>query len=242
MTAFRSIHRSAPNQRGAVLFVALVFLVLLTLLGLVASGNSVLQERMLGGLRSQQLGLMGAESALRGGEFAVWSAAQNASLSEGGDSLPPCNSGQTFLGAGGALGCAYDRSGGIEHYNVTRFRSSRAWPADGELLVQGANVYQPEVTGLSGNVETASIVDQPQYLIEDLGLDASGNGGVKGRMAGARLQEGGGSGGGAPPRRLYRITARSPAGNPNGAVSVVESVYSAYGTNHQYNPDAPPSP
>jgi len=61
------VNRGVPaRQRGAVLFVALIFLILLTLLGLAASGNSILQERMTGGVRNRQLALMGAESGARG--------------------------------------------------------------------------------------------------------------------------------------------------------------------------------
>ncbi|MBS0487131.1 MAG: pilus assembly protein PilX, partial [Proteobacteria bacterium] len=60
------IQPSPNRQQGAVLFVALVFLILITLLGLTASGTSILQERMAGGLRNGQMGLMGAETALRG--------------------------------------------------------------------------------------------------------------------------------------------------------------------------------
>ena len=40
------------RQQGAVLFVALVFLVLITLLGLTAASTSILQERMTGGMRN----------------------------------------------------------------------------------------------------------------------------------------------------------------------------------------------
>lgn len=225
---------NARAQRGAVLFVAMIFLILLTLLGLAASSTSILQERMTGGMRSQQLGLMGAESALRGGEFAVWGAALHASLSTGGDALPPCP------GGAGAAGCLYDRPGGVENSAVTTFRTSKTWAS---TPVAGAATYAPTISGFATTdpAATASIASQPRYLLEDLGLDTSGNGSIKGRMGGARDQELGGPGG-APPRRLYRVTATSQGGNVNGAVSAVESVYSAYGTNHQYNPDAPPAP
>ena len=38
------------HQHGAVLFVALVFLILITLLALTATGTSILQEKMTGGM------------------------------------------------------------------------------------------------------------------------------------------------------------------------------------------------
>ena len=84
-----SSHRAAA-QRGAVLFVALVFLLLLTLLGLTASSTSILQERMTGGMRNAHLAAMGTESALRGGEVDLWAAAPRSSYALGGLALPPC--------------------------------------------------------------------------------------------------------------------------------------------------------
>jgi Tfp pilus assembly protein PilX len=71
------IPTSCKSQQGAVLFVALVFLVLITLLGLTASSTSILQERMTGGLRNGQLGLMGAETAARGAEAWLWNLSNN---------------------------------------------------------------------------------------------------------------------------------------------------------------------
>ncbi|MGA9828510.1 MAG: PilX N-terminal domain-containing pilus assembly protein [Rhodanobacteraceae bacterium] len=53
-------HRS----RGAVLFVALIMLLLLTLLGVTAAQVTVMQERMSGNFRVQQLAFERSESAL----------------------------------------------------------------------------------------------------------------------------------------------------------------------------------
>lgn len=51
------VFRVPRDQRGAVLFVALVFLILLTLLALTATSTSILQEKMTGGMRNRQLSL-----------------------------------------------------------------------------------------------------------------------------------------------------------------------------------------
>lgn len=57
--------RTMPcRARGAVLFVALIFLILLTLLGITAAQVTVLQERMSGSFRVQQLAFERAESAM----------------------------------------------------------------------------------------------------------------------------------------------------------------------------------
>lgn len=56
------------TERGAVLIIALVFLLVLTLLGITATSTSTMQERMAGNLRDNNLAFQSAESALRDGE------------------------------------------------------------------------------------------------------------------------------------------------------------------------------
>lgn len=53
------------KQRGATLIVGLLFLVALTLLGVMAMKSAVLQERMAGGSRDHNLAFQAAEAALR---------------------------------------------------------------------------------------------------------------------------------------------------------------------------------
>ena len=67
MSARRSaIIRSAPvHQRGAVLFIALIMLLLLTLIGITAMQVTLLQERMAGGFRVQHQAFEGTEGLLK---------------------------------------------------------------------------------------------------------------------------------------------------------------------------------
>ncbi|HEX7115984.1 MAG TPA: PilX N-terminal domain-containing pilus assembly protein [Steroidobacter sp.] len=63
--------RSLPSvkaQRGAVLVVSLLLLLVMTLLALGASQSTRLQERMAGNQRDMDLALQGAEAGLRGAE------------------------------------------------------------------------------------------------------------------------------------------------------------------------------
>lgn len=55
------------RARGAVLFVALIVLILLTLLGITAAQVTVLQERMSGSFRAQQLAFERAEGRMAAG-------------------------------------------------------------------------------------------------------------------------------------------------------------------------------
>ena len=63
---------SAPaQQRGAVLIVALIMLLLLTVIGLSSMRGTSLQENMAGNMRDSNLSLQASEAALRKGEEEV---------------------------------------------------------------------------------------------------------------------------------------------------------------------------
>lgn len=68
-SAFKST--VAKVQRGAVLIVSLVFLLLLSMLGLSSLQNATLQEKMAGSLNLRQASFHAAESVLRAGEARV---------------------------------------------------------------------------------------------------------------------------------------------------------------------------
>ena len=57
------------QQRGAVLIVSLLLLLVMTLLGLGASQSTRMQERMAGNQRDLELALQGSEAALRAAEY-----------------------------------------------------------------------------------------------------------------------------------------------------------------------------
>lgn len=56
------------QQKGAVLLVALVMLLLLTIIGVASMRGTSLQENMANNLKERQLAFQGAEAALRAGE------------------------------------------------------------------------------------------------------------------------------------------------------------------------------
>lgn len=59
---------SMLRQRGSALAISLIFLLLMTLLGVSAMRSSNMQERMAGNLRDRNMAFQSAEAALRGGE------------------------------------------------------------------------------------------------------------------------------------------------------------------------------
>lgn len=69
--AFRSVHQAttaADLQSGAALVTGLIFLVILTLLGVTAMQTSTMEERMSGNARDRNIALQAAEAALRDAE------------------------------------------------------------------------------------------------------------------------------------------------------------------------------
>lgn len=65
-------HRAvASRQRGVALVVGLIFLALLTLVAITAVQTTVLEEKMAGGLKNENLAFQAAESALRDAEVQI---------------------------------------------------------------------------------------------------------------------------------------------------------------------------
>lgn len=200
-------------QQGSALIVVLIFLILVTLLAISACERSLLQERMAGSLRNAQQAQASAETALRGAEYRIWSAA-----SQMGVSLH-CLDGAVSRDDG----CVIYRPASTPYRAngmVTRFQSAQGWLSGAGVTYTGAtqggftdNLAQP----------TASLARNPVYLIEDLGREAPPGAGA--------LHESGSTGPNnhdpaTEVMHIYRITARATGGNPN-VVSVVQSTFDA---------------
>lgn len=200
----------AQNERGTVLVVALVFLMLLTLLSITAASHSLLQQRMAGGQRDAQQAEMGAEAALRGAEWRLWMAsATSSALRCGSAVITDC-----YLND--------PRSGPVEAVKV--FRASEGW----------VSAYGTEYNAGNGGVDftrppseagNAALARNPRYLIEDLGPELPPDTGVQ-HESGATGA--GGVGYTSTSRHVYRITARSTGGSAN-TLRVLESTFSAKG-------------
>lgn len=219
------VHRAQPRfpqrarERGAVLLVALIFLILLTLLAIGASSGSLLQQRMVAGTRSAQLANLGANTALRGAEWQLWSNASD--LSKG---LFQCGN-NTINATTGCINydpnaAAYGATG-----MVTQFRTgNNAWLSTG-IEYKGLDSSGYTSTAVA-NDYTASpnMAANPRYIIENLGL-------VRPPDAGPQHESGAtGSNMGGPGQNIriniYRITARATGGTKN-VVRVAQSTFDA---------------
>lgn len=137
----------AQHQKGAVLVVSLLILLVMTVLGIAAMGTTTLQERMAYNNRQQQVAFQSAEAALRSAEN--WLAANVTDLA----------------------------SLAINFNNTTPVSgnySERA-PMTGVATrpLTGFNIYDDSVWLTTGNavVVTAgtTVTQQPRYIIEYMG-------------------------------------------------------------------------
>ncbi|QAY91586.1 PilX N-terminal domain-containing pilus assembly protein [Pseudomonas sp. ACM7] len=96
-----SISPVTPHaQRGMALLVSLVFLLLLTLIGLSSMQNATLQEKMAASVTLRNQSFQGAESALRVGESAVQLDTFSLPVCSGTTQCAPPAESSTITGAG----------------------------------------------------------------------------------------------------------------------------------------------
>ena len=134
---------SSRKERGAVLIVSLLLLLVMTILALGASQSTRLQERMAGSMRSQDLAFQAAEAGLRAGER--W-------LGNEGMTAPPlpCN----------VIPCQVYERGFLDRdtsYQDQAFQD-RAWWNDRALTYSAT-------TSISGDGMAKA---EPQFYIEEL--------------------------------------------------------------------------
>lgn len=81
--------QAKPYQRGSALIISLVFLLLLTMIGITSIQDSTLQERMAGNERDRNLAFQAAEASLREGEAYLREESQVFTASGTGGLLSP---------------------------------------------------------------------------------------------------------------------------------------------------------
>ncbi|MGF6709878.1 type IV pilus assembly protein PilX [Luteibacter sp. W1I16] len=200
-----SVRFHAPyRQRGVVLVVALIFLLLVTMLAVSASGTSMLQQRLAGGQRNAQLALWSAETAIRGAEWRLWRASSDAA---------------TRMQCGnGALSNCYDYDPDPPTTSkALLFRNASGWVTDGATKYDAVDLTQ------ASSDQTFALGSNPYYIIEDLGLELPPNSGLQHESGSTGST---GVGYTSTNRHLYRITARGMGNNQN-AIRVIETTFAA---------------
>lgn len=148
-------------QRGAVLILALIFLLLLTILALSTTSRSLLQERMAGAMRNAQQAEWSAENALRGVEWNIFN--------------------------GNSVACYNSSNPPTISAKVTAFRRSSVWLTTGATEYKGAGVaIDYSAASADAALSTAVMAYNPWYMVEYLGQDRSpANGGSPAVEAGS---------------------------------------------------------
>jgi len=210
--ATAKIDRFRTPERGSALVMALVFLLVITLLALTVSSNSVLQLRMAGNLRNVQQAQMSADTALRGAEWRIWTSTSVV----GGQLL--CTDGSIS-----GSGCVRHNPANTAMYGpggvVTEFRTAQDWLDTGIEYMGPGNL---DYTG--AGQATAQLSKNPRYIIEDMG-EVRPPGSPPARESGA------GRGPGDPGRaHTYRITARAAGGSTN-VIRIAQSTFDAQANN-----------
>lgn len=195
-------HAPAQAQRGVVLVTALIFLVLITILAISASGTSLLQQKLAGGLRNAQLAEWSAESALRGAEWRLWTATLDDST-------------RLSCGTSGVAACYPYSSDPVAA--VKNFRNSSGW------VIDGAVEYKPVNFKDVSSDKTFALKNNPYYIIEDMGIEKPQGAGMQSESGATGVR---GVGYQNTVRHIYRITARG-MGNNDNAIRVLETTFAA---------------
>ncbi|MBW6477301.1 MAG: hypothetical protein K0A95_09535 [Chromatiales bacterium] len=143
------MHAMPRKQTGAALIVSLILLMVLTLLGVTAMNNTIMEERMAGNMRDLQIAFQSAEVGLRMGEDALRTVI-----------LPPFvvarDPDDNLVGTGG-------------YYTV----DSEVWDIDGFwFTISGDNVVATNRVLEAGDVDGA--IHGPLYYVEQLPAVQSG--------------------------------------------------------------------
>ena len=192
------------RQRGAVLIVALIFLVILTMLGVTAMTGTTMETRMAGNARDLGVALQAAEAALRDGHMDI----ENTIYAGGTRRNPPML--PSDFGVAGAFGTCNTGA----QLGLCRPRSDPKGPSaqvPQDLVPLGISLSgSPSVPygQFTGALALRGVSQQPHYFIEAFCLLTKPDGSM-GEKAG-------------PPCKYYRITARGYGGNPNSQVTLNE--------------------
>lgn len=196
----RHFHR---QQRGATLIVGLIFMVALTLLGVIAMKSTVLQERMAGGLRDRSLAFQSAEAALRDAKFDILALRANGTPCIAG-SVGCRPAGERPLGVGGAGSTPFTQActnGQCDGILVGGGYAYGAGPHTINSMTAAPSVPYGQFTGAAPMVTgVTGVAALPRYLIEVF----------------VRTDENG------DPRYFYRIVARAVGANLNTVVTLQE--------------------
>ena len=188
--------RPLNRERGAVLIVALLFLVILTMLGVTAMTGATMEQRMAGNTRDLAVAMQSAEAAMRDARRDI----NGMVITTGSERVPPIHISQFGDGTGVDNGSCSSSAKGL-------CRPAAYTPTTSAILPSTLNidaVPYAQYGQYTGAPAILGVSNQPRYLIEIFCLPQHG----------ASL--------GVAPCKFYRITARGYGSNPNSRVTLQE--------------------
>jgi type IV pilus assembly protein PilX len=152
----RIVISSKQPQQGAALITGLIFIVMLTIIGVTATRMASLEERMAGNMRDRSLAMQAAELALRDAERDIIAGVRISGLT---NFLADCGASTS---ATGDDGLCYNGTGGYAA-PIWTVADMTAAPSVGLGDVSGADPL-------------AFVAEQPRYLIEGFSKTPPGGG------------------------------------------------------------------
>jgi type IV pilus assembly protein PilX len=152
-------------QRGVVLIVALVALLMMTMIGVTAMRDTGFQERMSGNLRDRNLAFQAAEAALRTGESWLVNNATTATFAVRIDDPASWNGSSSPTSTGTAtLSAGQVAANPAFHVGSPRWIEPLGAPCDGTTPNCGWCIYPITTHGVGGSND-AVVVIQAQYQL-----------------------------------------------------------------------------
>jgi type IV pilus assembly protein PilX len=152
--SFPHLHQTRQKQKGVTLFIGLIFLVMLSLLGLNAAQMSAMEEKMSGNTRSRDLAFQAAEAALKHVE-------QNLATGDNIRTLIPAPANTTSSTVAGA---------GLRAINMCLPNSAAYWNGTGAKDCNSNTQYYTwdSTTARTTGHPLNQIAEQPMYVVERL--------------------------------------------------------------------------
>jgi type IV pilus assembly protein PilX len=161
MKLLPSSHSANNRQTGAALITGLIFLVVLSMIGITAANMSTIEERMSGNMRDRSLAMQAAELALRDAERDIMGSVPGArSISGITGFVADCGESTADTADNGLC------------YNGSAGYATPVWTRAGYMMIGGPSVGYGDITGAQ---DIAGIV-APRYLIEGIRKTPPGGG------------------------------------------------------------------
>ena len=191
------------NQQGAVLVVALMFLIILTLLGLAAMTSTTLEEKMAGNSRDYNIALQSAEAALRDAEADLRGTGVAAGRTLSVSSFPV-----DLIGTATPSGCA--SGGGSAAGLCVIVNETTQLYNTGTVDWTTSSTSSARYGQFTGSSSITSVANQPRYVMELMQFTDGKN---KDRVSGTS---------GSVDYFYIRITARGWGANTQTQVTLQE--------------------